>query len=375
MNSTSPSNTIPRTPSAAGTSFWLEPGLLPRRSVERASRRTRIVIPPPNVTGALHLGHALNNTLQDILIRWRRMQGYDALWMPGTDHAGIATQAVVEKRLLEEEKKTRHDLGREALVERIWAWKDEYEKRDPQPASADGLLVRLGPHPVHPRPICARGRPRARSSTSSRPARSSAASGWSTGTPSSARPSPTTRSITRTSRATSGRSGIRSPARRPARSCTSPRPGPRRCSATRPSPSIPTTRGIKHLIGKIVDLPLTGRHDPDHRRRHPGRPTFGTGCVKVTPAHDPNDYQAGVRQQAADDQPAQPRRHLQRERRDLRRPRPDRRPQAGREGPGSPGPARARSSRTAIRLNHSDRSKTPIEPYLSDQWFVRMDDD
>ena len=77
----------------------------------------------------MHLGHALNNTLQDILIRWRRMQGYDALWMPGTDHAGIATQAVVEKRLLEEEKKTRHDLGREALVERIWAWKDEYEKR------------------------------------------------------------------------------------------------------------------------------------------------------------------------------------------------------------------------------------------------------
>ena len=88
-----------------------------------------IVIPPPNVTGALHLGHALNNTLQDILIRWRRMQGYESLWMPGTDHAGIATQAVVEKRLLEEEKKTRHDLGREALVKRIWTWKDEYEKR------------------------------------------------------------------------------------------------------------------------------------------------------------------------------------------------------------------------------------------------------
>src|ERR1051326_6782734 len=86
-----------------------------------------IVIPPPNVTGALHLGHALNNTLQDVLIRWRRMQGDDVLWMPGTDHAGLATQAVVEKRLFEEEKKTRHDLGRAALVERIWAWKDEYE--------------------------------------------------------------------------------------------------------------------------------------------------------------------------------------------------------------------------------------------------------
>src|SRR5713101_3007573 len=92
-------------------------------------QRFTIVIPPPNVTGALHLGHALNNTLQDVLIRWRRMQGYNTLWMPGTDHAGIATQAVVERRLREEEKKTRHDLGREGLVKRIWQWKEQYESR------------------------------------------------------------------------------------------------------------------------------------------------------------------------------------------------------------------------------------------------------
>lgn len=88
-----------------------------------------IVIPPPNVTGALHLGHALNNTLQDIQIRMKRMQGFNALWMPGTDHAGIATQAVVERRLREQENKTRHDLGRENLVARIWDWKTEYEGR------------------------------------------------------------------------------------------------------------------------------------------------------------------------------------------------------------------------------------------------------
>ena len=75
-----------------------------------------IVIPPPNVTGALHVGHALNNTLQDILIRWKRMQGFNALWMPGTDHAGIATQAVVERLVMQQEKKTRHDLGRDELV-------------------------------------------------------------------------------------------------------------------------------------------------------------------------------------------------------------------------------------------------------------------
>ena len=88
-----------------------------------------MVIPPPNVTGALHLGHGLNNTLQDILVRTRRMQGHEALWMPGTDHAGIATQAVVERRLREDENQSRHDLGREGLVERIWRWKDQYETR------------------------------------------------------------------------------------------------------------------------------------------------------------------------------------------------------------------------------------------------------
>ncbi|CAN5315447.1 valine--tRNA ligase [soil metagenome] len=89
-----------------------------------------IVIPPPNVTGALHMGHALNNTLQDVLIRWKRMQGFNALWMPGTDHAGIATQAVVERLLKAEDKNfNRNEYGREKLVEKIWEWKEKYEKR------------------------------------------------------------------------------------------------------------------------------------------------------------------------------------------------------------------------------------------------------
>jgi valyl-tRNA synthetase len=88
-----------------------------------------IVIPPPNVTAPLHLGHALNNTLQDILIRFRRMQQYNTLWMPGTDHAGIATQTVVEKRILSEEGKRRTDFERDEFVGRVQAWKDEYEAR------------------------------------------------------------------------------------------------------------------------------------------------------------------------------------------------------------------------------------------------------
>lgn len=108
--------------------FWEEKGYFHSEPDPNRKPYT-IVIPPPNVTGALHLGHALNNTLQDILIRQHRMMGDETLWMPGSDHAGIATQAIVERRLLSEEGKTRHDLGREGLVERIWAWKEAYEAR------------------------------------------------------------------------------------------------------------------------------------------------------------------------------------------------------------------------------------------------------
>ena len=85
-----------------------------------------IVIPPPNVTGALHIGHALTNAIQDTIVRWRRMSGYEALWVPGTDHAGIATQTVVEKKLQREEGITRHDLGREKFLERVFEWKEVY---------------------------------------------------------------------------------------------------------------------------------------------------------------------------------------------------------------------------------------------------------
>ena len=88
-----------------------------------------VVIPPPNVTGSLHLGHALTNSLQDAIIRWRRMSGYNALWLPGTDHAGIATQTVVEKKLQRDEGVSRHDLGREVFLERVFEWKEQYGGR------------------------------------------------------------------------------------------------------------------------------------------------------------------------------------------------------------------------------------------------------
>ncbi|KUK36281.1 MAG: Valine--tRNA ligase [Thermacetogenium phaeum] len=104
--------------------FWINSGFF-HAEVDPSREPFCIVIPPPNVTGSLHLGHALNNTIQDILVRWRRMQGYNTLWLPGTDHAGIATQARVEEELAKEGL-TKHDLGREKFLERVWAWKEVY---------------------------------------------------------------------------------------------------------------------------------------------------------------------------------------------------------------------------------------------------------
>src|SRR3990172_9847960 len=104
--------------------FWEEKGYF-HAEPNPSKKPYSIVIPPPNVTGILHMGHALNNTVQDILIRWKRMQGLTTLWIPGTDHAGIATQNVVERKLAKEGIK-RHDLGREKFLEKVWEWRKEY---------------------------------------------------------------------------------------------------------------------------------------------------------------------------------------------------------------------------------------------------------
>src|SRR3990167_7486029 len=100
--------------------FWEENNLFSAK-VNPNKKPFSIVIPPPNITGILHMGHALNNTIQDILIRYKRMQGFESLWMPGTDHAGIATQNVVEKQLAKEGK-SRQEIGREAFLKLLWDW-------------------------------------------------------------------------------------------------------------------------------------------------------------------------------------------------------------------------------------------------------------
>jgi len=105
--------------------YWEKNGFF-HAEVDKSKEPFCIVIPPPNVTGQLHMGHALDNTYQDIFIRWKRMQGYNTVWIPGTDHAGIATQARVEDHIRATEGKTRHDLGREEFLNRTWAWKEDH---------------------------------------------------------------------------------------------------------------------------------------------------------------------------------------------------------------------------------------------------------
>ncbi|MBR5980560.1 MAG: valine--tRNA ligase, partial [Firmicutes bacterium] len=107
--------------------WWIDQGLFDAK-VDHSKKAFSIVLPPPNVTGALHMGHAYDQTFQDILARYKRARGYSVLWLPGTDHAGIATQNVVERRLASEGK-SRHELGREAFVKRTWEWKEEYRNR------------------------------------------------------------------------------------------------------------------------------------------------------------------------------------------------------------------------------------------------------
>jgi valyl-tRNA synthetase len=118
---------------SAWYSWWEKEGFFKPQFKEDGSVRDEgkfvIVHPPPNVTGALHMGHALGDTLQDALVRWNRMQGKTTLWLPGCDHAGISTQSVVENMLWRREQKTRHDLGRSKFIDTVWEWKGEYHKR------------------------------------------------------------------------------------------------------------------------------------------------------------------------------------------------------------------------------------------------------
>ena len=128
--------------------FWLDGGYF-HAEPDPDKKPYTIVIPPPNITGQLHMGHALDETLQDILIRFRRMQGYEALWLPGTDHASIATEAKIVEAM-REEGLTKEDLGREGFLERAWEWKQQVRRPHHRAAQKAGLLLRLGARALHP---------------------------------------------------------------------------------------------------------------------------------------------------------------------------------------------------------------------------------
>lgn len=371
-------NELPKTyePAAAQTRWvehWLKNGYCNADPVPGRQPHT-IMIPLPNVTGALHMGHCLNGTIQDLLTRWRRMQGRVALWMPGTDHAGIATQAVVERRMLEEENLTRHDIGRAALVDRIWTWKNEYEARILNQlkqigSSCDWRRVRFTLDDVCSKAVrrtffkmfcdglIYRGKRLVNWDTYLQTAVADDevfhedvdGHFWTMNYPVvDAAGNPTGQKIS--------------------------------FSTTRPETMLgdaavcvhPTDERYTDLVGKHVQIPANGRIIPIIADALLADKTLGTGAVKVTPAHDPNDYACGLRNNLemvnilnADGTINENGAEFE----GLDRFEARKKIVAKMESLGHLEKVEDR----VIPMMHSDRSKTPIEPFLSDQWFVRMD--
>jgi len=328
-----------------------------------------IVIPPPNVTDRLHLGHALNNVLQDILIRWRRMQGRQTLWLPGTDHAGIATQAVVERRMFENEGKTRHDVGRDGLVERIWAWRKRsgdliLEQLKRIGSSCDWSRTRFTLDEM-----CARAVRTVfyRMFADGLIYRGLRLVNWDTHLQTAVADDEVYHETVQ-----GHLWHIRYPVKGTAGEFVT-------VATTRPETMLgdtaiavhPDDERYRRLIGKTVVLPLLGRELPVIADGLLVDPAFGSGCVKVTPAHDPNDYEVGLRHDLEMINILMPDGTINTsggpyeglDRFDARK-----KVVADLEAQG----LLERVEPYQTEIGHSDRSKTPIEPYLSEQWFIGM---
>jgi valyl-tRNA synthetase len=345
---------------------WLDRGAFHVEASDAADPYV-IAIPPPNVTAALHMGHGLNNTIQDVLIRYRRMSGRDAMWIPGTDHAGIATQNVVERQLAKEGL-SRQDLGREAFVERVWEWVREYgstiiEQLKTIGCSCDWDRTRFTldeglSHAVrevfvrlYEKGLIYRGNyiinwcPRCHTALSNEEAEHREVEGrlW----------------------------HIRYP--------LADGKGHVVVATTRPETMLgdtavavnPEDARHRKLLGRKVELPLTGRRIPIIADEYVD-PDFGSGFVKVTPAHDPNDFEIGRRHGLAeidimhgdatlnDNAPAAYR--------GLDRFEARARVVADLEAAG----LLEKVERHLHSVGHCYRCDTVVEPRLSLQWFVRM---
>ena len=344
---------------------WVEEGLF-KADPSSSKPHYSIVIPPPNVTGSLHVGHALDNTLQDILCRTKRMQGYEVLWLPGTDHAGIATQNVVE-RSLAAKGISRHDLGREEFVSRVWEWKEEYgstiiNQLKKLGASCDwdrerftmdeglSVAVRKIFVDLYKKDLIYRGKylinwcPRCHTALSDLEVEHEDKDG---------------KFYEVAYKFADGDGSLN-------------------VMTTRPETILgdtaiaihPRDEKNRHLVGKNVVVPIAGRVIPVIEDNMVD-PEFGSGCVKITPAHDPNDFLVGQRHgleqiQVIDDNGImcgeESGRYADMDRFEARKAIVE--------------DLRNEGSLIGIEdIKHSVgecyRCHTVIEPYLSDQWFVR----
>lgn len=270
--------------------LWNEKGYF-KGIIDKNKKPYSIVIPPPNITGILTLGHVLNNTIQDILVRWKRMQGYSVCWFPGTDHAGIATESRVEKMLREKEGKSRHDLGRDTFIKKVWAWKKEYG------GTIIEQLKKLG---------CSCDWERERFTLDeglSHAVKKVFVDLYNEGYIYRGVRMINWCPVSRT--ALSDEEVIHKEVNGAFYHFKYPLSDSSEyleIATTRPETMLgdmavainPADKRYKHLIGRTVDLPLTKRKIPIIGDEI-ADPKFGTGCVKITPAHDPNDFLAGKR--------------------------------------------------------------------------------
>ncbi|HUC91284.1 MAG TPA: valine--tRNA ligase [Paenibacillus sp.] len=345
--------------------FWMEGRYFEAGKRPDADTYT-IVIPPPNVTGMLHIGHALDFTLQDIMVRTKRMQGYDALWLPGSDHAGIATQTKVEQKL-REEGLSRYDLGREKFLEKVWEWKEHYagsihEQWAKMGFSLDysrerftldeGLsrAVREVFVRLYDKGLIYRGKKIINWDPSARTALSDIEVEY--------------------KEVQGALYHLQYPLKEGGGYIT--------VATTRPETMLgdtavavhPEDERYKHLIGQSLVLPVLGREIPIIADEYVDK-EFGSGAVKITPAHDPNDFEVGLRHELPQivvmdetgtmNEQAGPYQGLDRAEcrkrivKDLQE-----------QG------VCVRIEEHVHQVGHSERSGAVVEPYLSTQWFVSM---
>jgi valyl-tRNA synthetase len=343
---------------------WVEAGYF-QADADSDAPPFSIVIPPPNVTGSLHIGHALDHTLIDALIRRRRMQGYNTLWLPGMDHAGIATQNVVERELAKEGL-SRHDLGREAFVERVWQWKAE------SGGKILGQMRRLGDSVDWSRErfTMDAGLSRAVQTIFKRL--------YEDGLIYRAQ-----RIINWCPRCLTALSDIEVEHSEDEGELVSIRYGDRDdqivVATTRAETMLgdtavavhPDDPRYAHLVGRQIELPLTGRTIPVVADPHVD-PEFGTGAVKVTPAHDPDDFEIGRRHEL-------PSLVVMDERGVITAPGPFAGLDRFEARPAVVAALRAERRIVAERrpyvhaVGHCSRCGTTVEPRLSLQWFVKVE--